>query len=312
MCIEEFAARAHSFFTEKGIDAELFEGSAGKGWSAERTQIILRTYGLKTRVLAGDFESDTATNIFGTQITFPVMPAPLSGAVKVIDRDCFTRIADESKAAGVLPWIGYPCERRDIEGLRDFIWIIKPLKDRRMLYREIEFAEERCVAVGVDLDCFAFEKIGNRIFPYEYLKALSFDELSDLVSITKLPFVAKGILSEIDYDLAVKAGCDAIVISNRGGRILESAVSPVEVLARIEKQITTGIDSFLRSGEDVLKVLALGADFVLVGRPVVYGLTIENGVKAVLECLGNELKQTMKVCGFRNLKEINPDVLVQL
>lgn len=312
MCVDEFAAKAHSFFAEKGLDAEIFEGLAGKGWSAERAQIILKTYGLKTRVIISDFEPNTSTRILGHKVAFPIMPAPLSGAIKAITTNCFRRIVDESRKAGVLPWIGYPCDRTDIENLSGFIWIIKPLKNRKLLYQELEFAEERCIAVGTDLDSFAYERIGSRTYPYEYLKPLSFDELKDIVSVTKLPFIAKGILNEVDYDLAVKAGCDVIVLSSRGGRILESAASPIEILNKIEKQTTTGIDSFLRSGEDILKVLAIGADFALVGRPVVYGLTFEGGIKAILKCLGNELKQVMRICGFRNLQEINPEVLVQL
>ncbi len=311
MCFEEFRTKAQSFFAERNIDPSPLEGQAGS-WCEERALIVLRTYGIKTRVIVEDFEPDTSIEIFGRRFSSPVMPAPLSGILKVIDADCFKRIVEESVEAEVLPWIGYPCDRQDVQNLRDFVWIIKPLKNRKLLYDEIEYAEKRCVAAGIDLDCFAYERVGGKVFNYEYLKPLSFQELADVVSTTSLPFVAKGILSETDYDLAVKAGCDAVVISNRGGRILESAVSPIEILTKIEKQVTTGVDSFIRSGEDALKVLALGADFVLVGRPIVYGLTFDGGVKAVLECLKNELKLAMKVCGAGCLGMLDKDVLVQL
>ena len=311
MCFEKFRNKAHSFFTEKGIDPLPLEGEVGS-WCEERTQIVLKTYGIKTRVIVQDFDPDTSVEIFGKKISSPVMPAPLSGVLKIIDSECFGRIVRESRAAGVLPWIGYPCEHEDLQGLEDFVWVIKPLKDRKTLYKEIEYAERMCTAVGVDLDCFAYEKVGERVFSYENLKPLSFQELDDLVSTTTLPFVAKGILNETDYDLAVKAGCDVAVISNRGGRILESAVSPLEVLTRIEKQIPTGVDSFIRSGEDVLKAMALGADFVLVGRPIIYGLTFSGGVKAVLECFKEELRRAMKVCSAETLGDLNKDILVQL
>ena len=308
-CFEEFRAKAQSFFAERNIDPALIEYS---GWCEERALIVLKTYGIKTKVIVEDFEPDTSIEIFGRKFSSPIMPAPLSGIVKAIDGECFKRVVEESQKAVVLPWIGYPCDRQDIQDLRDFVWIIKPLKNRKLLYDEIEYAEKRCVAVGVDLDCFAYEKLSGKIFSYEYLKPLSFQELADLVSTTKLPFVAKGILSETDYDLAVKAGCDAVVISNRGGRIIESAVSPLEILTRIEKIVETGVDSFIRSGEDALKALALGADFVLVGRAVVYGLTFNGGVKAVLECLKDELKLAMKVCGAESLETLGRDILVQL
>ncbi len=310
MCFEEFRTKAQSFFAEKNIDPLPFEGHSG--WCEERALIVLKTYGIKTRVIVEDFEPDASIEIFGQKFSSPIMPAPLSGILKVIDAECFKRIVEESSEAGVLPWIGYPCDRQDVQNLRDFVWIIKPLKNRKLLYDEIEYAEKRCVAVGIDLDCFAYERLGGKVFSYEYLKPLSFQELADVISTTSLPFVAKGILSETDYDLAVKAGCDAVVISNRGGRILGSAASPLEILPRIEKQVATGVDSFIRSGEDALKALALGADFVLVGRPIVYGLTFPGGVKAVLECFRDELKLVMKVCGAESLETLSRDILVQL
>ncbi len=309
MNLHQIKAKALSFFAEKGIESALFDDL---GWCAERTAITLRTLGLKTHVIGEDFEPDLSVTFLGRRLSFPVMPAPLSGAVRMIKAEWCREVALTSQKMGTVPWIGYPVERSEVAELKDFVWILKPLKNRRMIYAEIEFAEERCLAVGIDLDCFAYEMIGGNLYPYEFLKRISYDELRDLVSSTKLPFIAKGILSEEDYRLAVKAGCDAVVISNRGGKILESAVSSVEVLQRIEKEVETGIDGFIRSGEDVLKLLAIGADFVLVGRPVIWGLAVPDGVEAVLEFFRNDLKRAMLACGVKNIESLSSDILIQL
>ncbi len=309
MNLEEIKNRAYSFFKEKGIDVELIDSVAGRGWAIERTEIILKTIGIKTRVIVEDFQPRLSIKFLGKEISSPIMPAPLSGIIKAIDKNCFLKIVNESKEAGVFPWIGYPLQKSDVASLSDFIWIIKPLKDRKRIYDEIEIAEEKCFAVGLDLDAFGYEKIGWKIYPYEFLKPLSFNELKDIVASTRLPFIAKGILNEKDYELAVNAGCSAAVLSCRGGRILESPVSPLEIIQKIDKRVETGIDSFLKSGEDVFKALALGADFVLVGRPIIYGLTIDGGVKAVLEYLKSDLSRVMRICGTRNVSEINKSCL---
>ena len=309
MKLEEVKAKALSFFAEKGLDFSLVDDC---GWCAERARIVLQTLGLKTKVIRDSFDVELKTTFLGRKISFPIMPAPLSGIIKAIDPNCFERIVNESFALGVIPWIGYPVEREDIKNLKDFIWIIKPLKDRKMLYAEIELAEKFCFAVGIDLDCFAYENVCGSLQSYEFLKPISYDELRDLAAATKLPFIAKGVLSERDYVLAEKAGCDAVVVSNRGGRVLNSAVSPIEIIQRIEKSIITGVDSFIRSGEDVLKALALGADFVLIGRPVAWGLAIPNGVRAVLELFRDELRNAMLACGVKSVAELSKDLIIPL
>ncbi len=310
MNLDEIRSKALSFFSEKGLSLDLVEGLAGRGLSFERNEIFLKTIGLKTRVIREDFEAEIDIELFGRK-TIPVMPAPLSGIVKAISEKWAEKVVEESWKAGALPWIGYPVHRSELMDLENFVWIIKPMKRREMIYREIEFAESRCLAVGIDLDSFHSEKIGGRVYPFEFLKALNYEELKNIVGATKLPFVAKGILNEKDYELAVKAGCKVVVISSRGGRLIESAASPIEILQKIEKvgDVSIGVDSFFRSGEDVLKAISLGADFVLVGRPVVYGLTFDGGVSTVLRYFADDLKRVMEICGVRSTKEAGKEIL---
>ncbi len=92
--------------------------------------------------------------------------------------------------------------------------------------------------------------------------------------------------------------------------MLDSAISPLELLPYLEKVVPTGVDSGFRYGSDVFKALALKADFVLVGRLIVYALAIENGVYTALNMLRDELSRIMKLTGAKNVKEINKDMVV--
>lgn len=127
--------------------------------------------------------------------------------------------------------------------------------------------------------------------------------------------IAKGIMTPEDAELALKAGVDGIYVSNHGGRQLDGAPSTIEVLPAIvdvvKKRCPVFVDGGFRTGADVLKALALGADMVLVGRPVIWGLACygEDGVHAALRILGEELKKAMMLCGCSKLSEINRDMV---
>jgi isopentenyl diphosphate isomerase/L-lactate dehydrogenase-like FMN-dependent dehydrogenase len=132
-----------------------------------------------------------------------------------------------------------------------------------------------------------------------------------LRQITKLPIIVKGIMTSEDARLAVKAGVDGIVVSNHGGRELDTTQSTIEVLPEIvaavseENNITNNklidiyIDGGIRRGTDILKALALGAKAVLVGRPILWGLAVNGceGVVDILEIFRREFKLAMILCG---------------
>ncbi|TNC69826.1 alpha-hydroxy acid oxidase [Rubellimicrobium roseum] len=128
--------------------------------------------------------------------------------------------------------------------------------------------------------------------------------------------ILKGILDAEDARLAVKAGADAIVVSNHGGRQLDGALSSIRVLPSIVRAVKgeteIWLDSGIRSGQDILKAVALGADATLVGRSYVYGLGAmgEAGVTRALEILQKEMDVTMALCGRRNLQEVDRDILL--
>ncbi|EYD75017.1 L-lactate dehydrogenase [Rubellimicrobium mesophilum DSM 19309] len=129
-------------------------------------------------------------------------------------------------------------------------------------------------------------------------------------------FVIKGILDPEDARLAVKCGADAIVVSNHGGRQLDGALSSIRVLPSIVRavkgQTEIWLDSGIRSGQDVLKAIALGADATMIGRAYVHGLGAmgEAGVLRSLEVIAKEMDFTMALCGRRDIKTVDRDILL--
>ena len=141
------------------------------------------------------------------------------------------------------------------------------------------------------------------------------EEIKEVVESTKLPFILKGIMTPDEAELAVKAGVSAIVVSNHGGRVLDQTPGVAEVLPEIANavkgKVTILADGGVRSGVDVLKMLALGADAVLIGRPFVtasFGGARE-GVKVYVENLKSELKSAMVLTGCKSVKNVDGRIL---
>jgi len=146
--------------------------------------------------------------------------------------------------------------------------------------------------------------------------SLTWADLPSLRSMTSLPILVKGLLSADDADRALDAGVDGIVVSNHGGRQVDSALAALDALPgvvdRVDGRVPVLMDSGIRSGADIVTALALGAAAVCVGRPYVYGLALAgaDGVRAVLEHLLAELDLTMALTGVTSMAEITRDLLV--
>ncbi len=129
-------------------------------------------------------------------------------------------------------------------------------------------------------------------------------------------FILKGILDPEDAKMAVKVGADAIIVSNHGGRQLDGALSSIRslpgIVAAVGDQIEIIMDGGIRSGQDVLKALALGAKSTMIGRAYIYGLGAmgEKGVTTALEVIHKELDFTMALCGRRDVTTLNRDILL--
>jgi lactate 2-monooxygenase len=145
--------------------------------------------------------------------------------------------------------------------------------------------------------------------------ALSWEKLVWLKGQTKLPILIKGILRPDDARQAVDSGADGIIISNHGGRQVDGALATLDALAPIRavlpKPFPLLLDSGIRSGSDMFRALALGADAVLLGRPYVYGLAIggQRGVRDVIMNMLNDFELTARLAGCRNLAEIDADMV---
>jgi len=145
--------------------------------------------------------------------------------------------------------------------------------------------------------------------------ALSWDQVYELRQQTQLPILIKGILRADDALKAVDAGADGIIVSNHGGRQVDGAIPTLDALLGIRKALPKPypvlLDSGIRSGSDLFKALALGADAVLLGRPYAYGLSIagQQGVEAVLQNFLNDFELTARLAGCRRVSEINEDMV---
>jgi 4-hydroxymandelate oxidase len=147
------------------------------------------------------------------------------------------------------------------------------------------------------------------------LPTMTWDDLAWLRSICPVPLVAKGILRADDAVRAVDAGCDGIWVSNHGGRQLDGAVAGVdalpEIVAAVGDRAVIVVDGGVRRGVDVLAALALGADLVAVGRPVLWGLAVDGaaGVQRILEIVRDELSLAMALAGCRTLADVSSDLI---
>lgn len=154
---------------------------------------------------------------------------------------------------------------------------------------------------GSGIEAFASETFDS---------SLSWKDIGWLKSITHLPIMVKGVLTAEDAHKAVEAGVSGIIVSNHGARQLDYSPAPIsvleEVVLAVSKAVPVLVDGGIRRGTDVFKALALGADAVMIGRPVIFGLAAhgEKGVRKVIEMLKNELELTMALAGCPCVKDI--------
>jgi isopentenyl diphosphate isomerase/L-lactate dehydrogenase-like FMN-dependent dehydrogenase len=145
---------------------------------------------------------------------------------------------------------------------------------------------------------------------------LSWDQLATLRHRTSLPFLVKGVLHPDDARRALEVGAAGVVVSNHGGRQVDGAVASLDALPAVRQAVGPGptvvLDSGVRSGAEVVKALALGADLVGLGRPYVYGLALDgrDGVRDVIANVVAELDLTLGLSGVRSVREAGPELLV--
>lgn len=300
-------------------------GGTGTG-SAFRANIdALAQYKLNLRTLHEAKSPNTSLKLFGKELNTPILAAPMTGVSynmggTISEREFIGMIMSGCRAAGSMGMSGDGGDPQYYDSGLEAIVEESGLGIPFIKPREVEAVKERvrraekagAPAVGVDVDGAGLVTMALHGQP---VGPKTIDEMKEIISSTNLPFIVKGIMTVDEALAAARAGAAAVVVSNHGGRILDHTPGAAEVLSEIATALKGRIKIFadggVRTGIDVLKLLALGADTVLVGRPMVTGAfgAGADGVKFVLEKMTGELKQAMILTGCSTLDDIGPQVL---
>jgi isopentenyl diphosphate isomerase/L-lactate dehydrogenase-like FMN-dependent dehydrogenase/rubredoxin len=299
-------------------------GGVGKGLSFTANVDALDAISLKTRLISEHDEPEMNTTIFGREISIPIMASSMSGVSAsmggAISEENFAHaVLAGSLEAGTIGWVGNTCdegkELTGVESIRNLdagIPIFKPQGNDKLKLM-LKLAEEvGATAVGIDLDGVGstnWERMNKPVY------RKSIDEIKELVEATKLPFIVKGIMSVEDALDSVDAGVAGIDVSNHGGRALDSTRGVAEVLPEIARKIkgkvTLTAGGGIRTGFDVLKMIALGADAVLIGRDIIRAALGggEHGVKLHYEYLSSDLRRGMMLTSCNKISDITGNLI---
>jgi isopentenyl diphosphate isomerase/L-lactate dehydrogenase-like FMN-dependent dehydrogenase len=220
------------------------------------------------------------------------------------------------RAAGTIGFIGDGAEtfedRPGLQAIREAggwgVQIFKP-REQKVLLQLIQEAEKAgAIAVGVDVDGAGSVPMAMKGQPV-FRKSVA--ELKELVQSTRIPFIIKGISSEEDAALALDTGCKVVSISNHGGRTLDHMLGIAEVLPRLaailKGKVVITADGGVRTGFDVAKMLALGADFVMIGREMIRAAIGggAEGIQLELNFLLQDLRKAMIMTSCNSIAEIS-------
>ena len=308
---------------------------------------------LHYRVLAGVGARDLRTTVLGQPVSMPILVAPTAFHRLACDAgECATaRAAKAAETAFVLSSLSNTAMESVFAEAGSPRWFqLYVYKDRAItleLVQRAEAAGAEAIVLTVDapglgtrerdarnsfglpdgLTVANLAPLGKGEFPEvggsalaAYVRAnfksdLGWDDLDWLCASTQLPVVVKGVCRGEDARRAADHGAKAVVVSNHGGRQLDTAPATSAVLPHVVEAAghlcEIYIDGGIRRGGDVLKAIALGARAVLVGRPILWGLCVdgEKGAGRVLEILRRELDEAMLLCGCSRLDEIGPWLL---
>ncbi len=295
-------------------------GGKGTGLGFIRNYKDLKKISLNMDTIYEPGRTDTSVELFGKKFDLPVFAGPV-GAVQMHYSDLYTDLTynecvlNGCKDIGTLAFTGdgvndavYEGAIEAIKGIDGFgIPTIKPWKKEEII-KKIKMAEKAgALAVAMDIDTAGLAILAAQGKP---VSPVSTETLKEIVASTKLPLILKGIMTVEGAKKALKSGASGIVVSNHGGRVLDETPSTIsklgEIVHAVGGQMTILIDGGFRSGIDVFKALALGADGVLIARPytaAVYGGDVE-GVRLYTQKIQQELADAMLMTGCHTIKEI--------
>ena len=300
-------------------------GAKGTGTVAIRNYEKWQDICVNMDTICENGKADTSFEIFGRTYKAPIFAAPI-GAMKLHYGDKYDDLEYNNilvpacADAGIAAFTGDGVNAAVMQGATEAIRAkdgqgiptVKPW-DVNTLQEKLELIKASgSFAVAMDIDAAGLPFLKNLTPP---AGSKTTEELAEIVKAAGVPFILKGIMTVKGALKAKEAGASAIVVSNHGGRVLDQCPATAEVLEEIVqavgKDMKIFVDGGLRSGVDIFKALALGADAVLIGRPyvtAVYGGGAE-GVATYTEKLTTELADTMTMCGAHNLSEIGREMV---
>lgn len=300
-------------------------GGKGSGSSFIRNFEKLNEIKLNMDTIYEFKEPDTSIELFGKRFSCPIFAAPIGGVVQqygnaLNDEEYSNAIIVGCKKAGTAGFTGDGIKDEDYDMPLRVIsrhegWgipTIKPWKTDEVIAKVKKAEAIGALAVAMDIDAAGLAILAAEGKP---VSPKPVDEIKRIVTSTKLPFIIKGIMTAAGAVKAYETGAYGIVVSNHGGRVFDHTPATVEVLPEIYKavggKIKIFIDGGIRTGVDVMKVLALGADAVLIGRP--YGVAAygggEEGVRLYTGKIRGELRDAMVMTGCSTLSDIDEKVI---
>ncbi|MDR7277108.1 alpha-hydroxy acid oxidase [Catenuloplanes atrovinosus] len=320
---------------------DFFAGGAGEERTLRDNRAAFDRWRLRPRVLRAAGVPDPRVELFGTELSGPVLIAP-TAFHRLAHPDGEVATARAARAAGTVMTVSMaatrPLEQIAATGAR--LWFqLYPQPDRDFTASLVKRAERACTALVVSVDSPVLgrrardlrngfldlppglacenlrDPVTGKVRDIVMDPSLGWDDIDRLRAGTGLPVLLKGVLHPADAREAVARGVDGIIVSNHGGRQLDNAVAAIDalpaVVGAVDGRIPVLLDGGVRRGTDVLTALALGASAVLVGRPVIWGLAHdgEAGVRQVLSLLHEELTGAMALCGAATVADLTRDLL---
>jgi 4-hydroxymandelate oxidase len=295
----------------------------GTGASFKNNLKALARVRLNMRTMHEVSKPDLATTVLGQKLSLPVLCASLGGTTynmgaKMTEEAFIDAVVGGAQLAGTMAFIADGTEdpletyRIRLGALGRFggrgVGVIKP-RDQESIRQRVALIEEAGgTAVAIDIDsagrAVRAAKLGQVIEPK------TAKQLAEIAKATRLPLILKGVMTADEALIALDVGAKCVIVSNHGGRNLDHTPGTAEVLpaiaAKVKGKIAILADGGVRYGADVLKMLALGADAVLVGRPIIRGAHGggAEGVQVILDKIRGELAEAMVLTGTPSVRAV--------
>lgn len=302
-------------------------GAKGVGDTAIRNYDKWKEIRVNMDTITENKPVDTSLELFGRTFSYPFFAGPV-GAVQMHYGDCYDDMSYNDLLVsacaqnGIAAFTGDGMDANIMVAAAKAIrhadgcgiptvkpWNLDTVREKMELVNS-----SGAFAAAMDIDAAGLPFLKNFNPP---AGSKTVEELRTIISMTKAPFIVKGVMTVKGAMKAKEAGASAIIVSNHGGRVLDQCPATAEVLSDIAAAVGDSmkilVDGGIRSGADVFKALALGADAVVIARPfvtAVYGGG-EEGVLSYIEKIGSELEDTMKMCGVSSLDEITSDCILK-